>query len=267
MYETLEYDAHDGIATISLDRPDVYNAVTADLLLDLNAAIRRARTDSGTDVIILTGNGDGFCAGMDYTEMPSWADLSKAEYASFLRNAQNVVRQLRAGVPTIAAVNGPAIGGGCGFAVACTARFMGPQAFLRQNYPEIGLVPVDGSGWLLPRLIGEARTLDFFLTGKDITPDQAVDLGLANAAVDDPLAASHEYAATLLRQPARAVENTIKLVTHSRSFDEYCSQAIDEQWARIQDPEHHEAVAAFKADRDPIFDREYSLPSTDPDPP
>jgi enoyl-CoA hydratase/carnithine racemase len=258
MYEEIRYDTDEGIATITIDRPDVYNAFTSMTLGELNDALRRAEEAPDVYVIILRGAGDGFCAGADVTEMPDWSDMRVEEYAGYLWTVQNVVRQLRRiEKPSIAAVDGPAIGAGCDFALACDLRVVGPDAVLREGFVRVGLVPGDGGAWLLPRLIGESRAKKYLLTGMDIDAAEASDIGLAAELADDPLGAARSLADRLLSLPATAVRRTNQLIDPSNSFEEYCERAIAYQWECVNDPEHDEAVAAFNDGREPAFDREY----------
>ncbi|MEF8841232.1 MAG: enoyl-CoA hydratase-related protein [Haloarculaceae archaeon] len=258
MYEDVRYETEDGIATITIDRPEAYNAFTGNTLEELNDAIGRATDDDGVYVIVLTGAGDGFCAGADVTEMPDWSDLTEEEYAGYLWTVQNVVRRLRGTAkPTVAAVGGPAIGAGCDFALACDLRVMGEGGILREGFVRVGLVPGDGGAWLLPRLIGESKAREYLLRGVDIPPQEAVDVGLATTVAADPLAEAHALAEELLSLPALAVRNTNRLVDPETSFEDYCERAIAYQWECVNDPEHEEAVAAFREKREPEFDRDY----------
>jgi len=263
MYEDVRYETADGIATVTIDRPEAYNAFTKDTLVELNDAIGRATDDDGVYVVVLTGAGDGFCAGADVTDMPDWSEQTKEEYAGYLWTVQNVVRRLRSTPkPTIAAVGGPAIGAGCDFALACDLRVMGEGGILREGFVKVGLVPGDGGAWLLPRLIGESKAREYLLRGVDIPPEEAVDVGLATSVAEDPLAEARELAGELLSLPALAVRNTNRLVDPSMTFEDYCERAIEYQWECVNDPEHEEAVAAFREKRDPEFDREYRQGST-----
>lgn len=258
MYEQIRYEAEDGIATITIDRPDVYNAFTPTTLGELNDALRRVVADESVYVIVLTGAGDAFCSGADVNEMPDWSDMTKEGYAGFLWSVQNVVRQLRSmPEPTIAAVNGPAIGAGCDFTLACDLRVLSEDAILREGFVRVGLVPGDGGAWLLPRLVGESKAREYLLTGMDIDADEAIDVGLAVDAVEDSFERAQALAEEILALPATAVRNTNRLVDPTASFEDYCERAIEYQWECINDPEHDEAIAAFNEDREPEFDREY----------
>jgi len=253
----VRYGTEAGIATITIDRPSVYNAFTERTVLELNAAIREAEADDGVYAAVLTGAGDGFCAGADVTAMPDWGEGSREEYGAFLWTVQQVVANLRrAATPTVAAVNGPAIGAGCDFALACDLRVMGEDALLREGFVDVGLVPGDGGAWLLPRLVGEATAREYLLTARDITPADAVEMGLAVETVADARSAARDLAAEIRDKPATAVQHTNRLVDPDRSFREHCERAIEYQWDCVTDDEHREAVAAFNEGREPEFDRE-----------
>ncbi|QFU84669.1 enoyl-CoA hydratase/isomerase family protein [Natronorubrum aibiense] len=259
MYDDIQYEATEGIATITIDRPDVLNAFRERTIAELNDALRTANADDSVYVVVLTGADGGFCAGADVTEMADWhEELSREEYAGYLWSVQNVVRQLLAmETPSIAAVGGPAIGAGCDFALACDLRVVGPDALFREGFVRVGLIPGDGGAWLLPRLIGESKAKEYLLTGRDITPEDAVDLGLAVELASDPNDAALELATELLDLPAHAVRRTNALVDSEQSFEDYCERAIEYQWECVNDDEHHEAIAAFSENRAPAFDREY----------
>jgi enoyl-CoA hydratase/carnithine racemase len=255
-YEDVQFEVADGIATITIDRPDVYNAFTRTTILELNDAVRTAEANDDVYAVVLTGAGDGFCAGADTTEMPDWDDQSPEEYGAYLWMIQQLVSKLRGmATPSIAAVNGPAIGAGCDFALACDLRVVGTEAFLREGFVNVGLVPGDGGAWLLPRLVGESKAREYLLTGRDITADDAVDIGLAVEQSDDPVSAARELAEEIVQKPAVAVQHTNRLVDPTRTFEEYCQLAAEYQWDCVTDPEHQEAVAAFNEGREPEYDR------------
>lgn len=258
-YYDVRYETDEGVATITIDRPEVANAFTEQTLAELNDAISRFRDDDGAYVAILTGADRGFCAGADVSTMPDWSAKGEEAYGDFLDIVQDVVRGLRgASKPTIAAVAGPAIGAGSDFALACDLRTVDENAVLREGFVNIGLVPGDGGAWLLPRLIGEAKAREYLLTGRDITPEAAVDLGLAPEVANDSVAAARDLADELLDLPAIAVRHTNSLIDPEQSFEEYCERAIEYQWECVNDPEHEEAVAAFREKRAPEFHRDYS---------
>lgn len=252
------YTSSDGYATITLNRPDVYNAFDREMILELNEAIRRGAEDASAYAIILTGAGDGFCSGADVSSMPDWSAQTKEEYGAYLWTVQNVVRQLRTiEKPTIAAINGPAIGAGADFTLACDVRFMNEDAIIREGFVRIGLVPGDGGAWLLPRLIGESKAREYLLTGRDIPAEEAAELGLVAGVEADSLEAAEEFAKEIRELPARAVRNTKRLIDPQQDFEAYCERAIEYQWECVTDAEHKEATEAFQEGREPEYDRDY----------
>lgn len=268
MYDDIRYDVTEGIAHIVIDRPDTANAFREATVQELNDAIRTSDGNDAVYAMVLTGAGDTFCAGADTDEMADWDEMTKEEYAGFLWGVQNVVRQLRASqTPSVAAVNGPAVGAGCDFTLACDLRVVAPDAQLIEGFVKVGLISGDGGGWLLPRLIGESKAKEYLLTGDPIDAEAAVDLGLAVESADDAVAAASDLAKRLRDLPAVAVRRTSALVSDAAlSFEEYCERAIEYQWECINDEEHQEAVAAFSEGRQPDYERTYGgTPATKDD--
>lgn len=254
----VKYTVSDGRAEIVLDRPDKLNAFHDEMIEDLVLALMDADSNDDVYAIVLTGAGRGFCSGADVTAMGENGDDDQLVSAEHLWKVQNVVRYLYHGdKPTIAAVNGPALGAGCDFALACDLRVMEEDAYLREQFVNIGLVPGDGGGWLLPRLVGEAKAKEYVLTGRDITPDEALDVGLVMEVVED--GESHDVARELANElrdkPAKAMQNCKDLVGFDRSFEEYSQAAIEAQWKVTNDSEHDEAIRALSERREPEYDR------------
>lgn len=258
-FNNIDYTVVDGRAEIAINRPDVMNAFNKETLLELNESLQVAMDDDSVYAIILTGRGKGFCSGADVTAMDGRDDREKKHlYGAHLWLVQNVDRLLYFGdKPTIAAVNGPAVGAGCDFALACDLRIMNPNAFLRQQFVNIGLVPGDGGAWLLPRLIGESKAKEILLTGRDVPADEAEDIGLAVTVADDTLSLAREFATKLRDKPAIAMQQTKQLVDIGQTFEEYAQRAFEAQWKCVNDTEHTEAVNALMEGRDPEFDRSY----------
>lgn len=255
-YQDITYEVEDGIATVVIDRPDAYNAFTENTIQEINDALRCVRDNERVYSLLLTGKAPAFCAGADITRMGGWEDQTKEAYRHHLSDVQNVIRQLRnMTTPSIAAVNGPAIGAGCDFALACDMRVAGMDALFREGFVQVGLVPGDGGAWLLPKLIGEAKAREYLLTGKDIDAETAADLGLVVRVDDDPIEAAHDLAHSLHSLPRIAVTRTNALINEASDFEEHCERAIEYQWECVNDPEREEAVAAFREDREPEYNR------------
>lgn len=257
-YEYVEYSVDEGIAEVLLNRPDLLNAFNADMKAEIANAVHEAQEDDSVYAILLSGKGRGFCSGADVTGMGG--ERSRLEAANSLWTVQDINRQLHAGPkPTVAAINGPAIGAGCDFALACDLRVMSESAYMRQQFVNIGLIPGDGGGWHLPRLVGESKAKEYILTGRDIPADEAKDVGLVVEVVEDgeALSAGRALAEEVRDKPALAVQEAKGLIDVTQSYEDYGQAAIDAQWRVRNDPEHSEAVSALREDRDPEFDREY----------
>jgi enoyl-CoA hydratase/carnithine racemase len=257
-FSSLEYTVTEGRAEVVLDRPEVLNAFDSAMIDELNDALESAHDDDEVYVILLTGAGRGFCSGADVSSMGGERDRTDSTVRLF--KVQNVVRKLLHGEkPTVGAINGPALGAGCDFALACDLRVVGTEAYLREQFVNIGLVPGDGGAWLLPRLVGEAKAKELVMTGRDVGPDEAVDLGLAVEAVptDEVLDRGRDLANTLRDKPAVAMRETKALFDSTATYDDYAQAAIEGQRAARDDPEHTEAVSALREGRDPDFDRPY----------
>lgn len=258
-YEYIGYTVTAGRAEVVLDRPDVYNAFHPEMLVELNECLLDALADDDVYVIVLTGRGKGFCSGADVSGMDGREDRKNAfTYGAHLWKVQHVNRLLYFGSkPTIAAVNGPAVGAGCDFTLACDLRVMAESAFFRTQFVDVGLAPADGGGWTLPRLVGEAKAKEYLLTGRDIGPADAADIGLVVDVVPDAdlMDAARSLANEIRDKPATAVTNTKALVDVGQSFAEYAQEAHTRQYECVTDPEHREAVRAFGEGRAPEFDR------------
>jgi enoyl-CoA hydratase len=178
-----------GVTVLTLNRPDSVNALDGQLISDLHRQLRAVRDDDDCRVVVLTGAGRSFCAGLDvqyYTERT--ADPAYRTPAARMRLQQDIadlvgtLRSLRQ--PVIAAVNGAAAGGGMGLALACDLRVMADSASFHSAFIKLGLGGTDiGVSWLLPRIVGATRAFEIMLTGRRISADEASAIGLVNHVV------------------------------------------------------------------------------------
>lgn len=257
-FDSLDYTVTEGRAEVVLDRPEVLNAFDSAMVDEINDALEHAHDDDEVYVIVLTGAGRGFCSGADVSDMGGERDRTDSTVRLF--KVQNIVRKLLHGTkPTVGAVNGPALGAGCDFALACDLRVIGEEAYLREQFVNIGLVPGDGGAWLLPRLVGEAKAKELVMTGRDVGPREAVDLGLATEAVptEEVMDRARDLANEIRDKPAVAMQETKALFDSTATYDDYAQAAIEGQRAARDDPEHTEAVTALREGREPDFDRPY----------
>lgn len=257
MFEYIEYAVSEGIATIRFDRPDVRNALEPGILNEIETALKRVEADQDVYAVLLTGNGAAFSAGGDIDSVQEWQESTLESFSEELECFQAITSQLRSmGTPSIAAVNGPAVGAGCDIALACDVRYMAPDATLTEGFVTIGLVSGDGGAWLLARLIGEARAKEYLLTGDPIDAAKAEEIGLASGISEEPVEAAREFGEKLTALPARAIQRTNKLATsRPESFDDHLERATDSQWVCLQDEEHEQTLSARLENREPDLDR------------
>jgi len=207
----IRLDRHaDGVRLLTLDDHAHRNAIDSAMRDELSSAVARLAADTAARAVVVTGAGSAFCAGANLPELfgaaASTATGLRIElmrvYASFL-----AVRDLP--VPVIAAVNGPAVGAGVNLALACGIRYLAPGAFLDISFVRLGIHPGGGATAFLTEALGASRALELILRGARIEAGQALEAGLANAVVDDPLAYALEFAAQLAAQDPELIRDIV----------------------------------------------------------
>jgi 2-(1,2-epoxy-1,2-dihydrophenyl)acetyl-CoA isomerase len=186
-YENIRYALADGVATITLNRPEKLNAYVPEMGDEVVAAFRHARTSQDVRVVILTGAGRGFCAGVDLEALKASFSAQTAAQGRKL-GEEDFVRKLPLELwefpkPVIAAINGHAIGVGITMTLACDIRLAAEDAKIGLTFAKLGILPGLGSTSLLPRLVGMAKAQELVLTAKLILGSEAAEIGLVNRAV------------------------------------------------------------------------------------
>jgi enoyl-CoA hydratase len=212
-FTSLLYDVHDGIARVTINRPDKLNALSATVIGELADAVGHIEADAGVRGVILTGAGPkAFAAGADIAELEKQGPMQAKERSVA---GQNMMRRFeRCGKPVIAAVNGYALGGGCELAMACHLRIASETAKFGQPEVKLGLGPGYGGTVRLPRLVGKGRALELLLTGGTIDAQEAYRIGLVNRVVpaDRLLPESEQLLKTILEQAPLAVRLVLEAV-------------------------------------------------------
>lgn len=211
-FETIRLErSDDGVATITLARPDSLNALSAATLDELGAAIEAVGA-SDARCLMITGEGRGFSSGADLAGSGLPDDIG----AALEKHFNPVIEALFAlRLPVVAAVNGPAAGAGCSLALAADIVIAARSAYFLQAFVNIGLVPDAGATWLLPRLAGRARAMEMMLLGEKIPAQQALDWGMiARVADDEDFAAEARALATRLAQGPTAALGLIRQLAH-----------------------------------------------------
>jgi 2-(1,2-epoxy-1,2-dihydrophenyl)acetyl-CoA isomerase len=247
---------HDGVGLIQLNRPEKMNAIGALTRKQLGEAIKQVERDDAVRVVVLTGSGRAFCSGADVTEMAQDGGMrSPEDVGNVLRNEyMPMLTRLRTmPKPVIAAMNGPAVGIGASYALACDIRIATPEAYILEAFVNIGLAPDGGVSWLLPRLAGTGIAYEMFFTGKPLAAADAHRLGVINriVAADRLEAEVRELAGELAAQPRGAMAAAKRAVTHAleSSYEEALEFESYLQEAQAASPEFAEGVQAFLAKR------------------
>lgn len=255
--DSVLYEAKEGYALITLNRPDKLNSFTAEMHGRLAEALDRVQ-EEGQRALVLTGAGRGFCAGQDLSDR-SFPTGEEPDLGATLDKSYNpLVRRMRAlELPVICAVNGVAAGAGANVALACDIVLAARSAKFIQAFAKIGLVPDCGGTWSLPRLIGEARAKALAMTAQPLSAEQAADWGLIWQAVDDGelMPQAEALAAQFATAPTRGLALTKQAIQAAATNDMDAQldleRDLQRQAGRTQD--YREGVAAFLEKRQPTF--------------
>jgi 2-(1,2-epoxy-1,2-dihydrophenyl)acetyl-CoA isomerase len=251
-YQAIRFDIAQDVAVLSLNRPEVMNALNRQMRAEITQAIGVAAQKSR--VLVMTGIGRAFCAGQDLGDTTVAFDLQAVlndEYVPMLRAIHDCP------VPTIAAVNGAAAGAGANLALACDVVIASETASFTQAFTRIGLIPDAGGTWALPRQIGLARAMGAMLFADKISARQAADWGMIYEAVPDPDFAAHWMArAQALAKGPTAAYGHLKAALHAsmaNTLDEQLAVEARLQGECGQTADFTEGVAAFLQKRPPVF--------------
>lgn len=258
-YEAILFDITDGVATITLNRPDKLNSFTEQMHADLRDAVNKVRTDPSVRALLITGSGRGFCAGQDLNERAMSGQKSSVDVGSTLeRNYNPLIIGLQAmPIPVICAVNGVAAGAGCNFALAADIVIAGRSARFIEIFTRIGLIPDAGGTYVLPRLVGQARAMAACLLAEPITAEQAEAWGLIWKCVDDDalISEARKLAATLANGPTKAFALTKRAIyaSSNNSLQTQLSLEATLQREAGQSEDFKEGVQAFLEKRPSKF--------------
>ena len=255
-YNCLQYESTGAITTITLNRPDVFNAFNDEQSYELQDAFKAAKKDDNCRVIVLTGAGKAFCSGQDLkaiagAEKRSFIDSLHKRYNPIIREMRNMPK------PIICRLNGVAAGAGCSLALASDFIVASENASLIEVFINVGLVLDSGSSFFLPRLVGSARAFELSTMGSKVTAKQALDWGMINRCVpaeqlDEATAEIANYYASA---PTKAIGLMKKMLNKSFNsdletmleYEAYCQEIAGSS------ADNKEGVAAFNEKRKPIF--------------
>jgi methylglutaconyl-CoA hydratase len=258
-YETLTVETNEQVATVTFNRPEKRNAITTQMIAELQAVLDEIEKTQ-TRVVILTGNGKAFCAGIDLDMLQNIAKQSPGENQEDSRRIAKMFRKIWSySRPMIAAVNGHALAGGCGIATLCDFTLAIPEAKFGYTEVKIGFLPAIVSVFLT-RQIGEKRCRDLLLTGRLVEAAEAKELGLVNEIVpaDKLMARANQLAETILASSPSSITRAKHLLVSAAaaSVDHDLERAVLES-ARVRcTPDFKEGLAAFLEKRKPMWQRE-----------
>ncbi len=256
MEQILLQNHTEGILTLTLNRPNSYNAFTRPLALQLQQALEKAHTDSTVRCVVLTGEGKAFCAGQDLQELvgpdaPAMGQILKEHFNPIVTKIRNCAK------PVIAAVNGVAAGAGANIAIACDIVLASDNASFIQAFSKIGLIPDSGGTWTLPRIIGWQKASALMMTGDKLSADEAERLGLVYRVIPaaDFQAEVAALAHKLANMPTQAFTLTKQALNASatNTFTQQLTLEDQLQFAASETSDYAEGVAAFLEKRQANF--------------
>lgn len=255
MESDITVERKDGLAVVSLNRPDKLNALTLEMRVELMESFRQMHTDPEIRAVLLRAEGRAFCAGADISTMGKddvWGDRARLHRAH-----QMILSIYNCEKPVVAAVRGPAVGIGLSMALACDVLLLSETAKLGQVFRKIGLAPDGGAAFFLQNLIGRQRATDLAFSARLVPAQEALSLGLASQvhpddALDD---AAADYAADLAAGPTFALAGAKRLMRAALqpSLESFLETEAIIQGQIIKSADHSEGIDAFLSKRQPVF--------------
>ncbi len=256
MYDNLLYETNDGVARITLHRPQVYHALSPDLIREITDVVTTAGADPTVRVLLLTGSGDkAFCSGADLKagmgEATSLGEALRTRYNPMILAIRNLPK------PVVCRLNGLAAGAGCSLALACDVIIAADDAYLSQIFVGIGLMPDAGSTFFLPRLVGSAKAFELASTGRRVYGPEAAQLGLVQRSVPTAEldAATAEVIAYYRSAPTRAIgamKQALNASLHS-DLETMLNREAEEQDKLGETRDAGEGIMAFLQKRTPDY--------------
>jgi len=250
---------HDGIATLTLNRPDKLNAINKDLAVALNESLGRLTTDKSIYVVIITGAGRAFCSGGDLGVIAEGRkNNDTTELEPLLRAGMHAVLKIRSmAQPVIAMVNGPAAGAGMNIALAADLRVASESATFGQNFIKVGLFPDYGGTYFLPQLVGYSKAAEMFYTGDMIDARTALELRIVNRVAPDAQLETEtmKLARKIAEAPSvsiRAMKNAL-FGSRKLELEKALDDEVEQQLKCFKSPDCREGINAFLEKRKPNF--------------
>ena len=249
----IKYIVIDGVMELEIDRPKKKNALSQAMYVGLTEAIKKAGEDSSIKVVLLFGADHNLCSGNDLADFAGGAGFgtSDSPILNFLRAFSSCSK------PIVVAVEGVAVGIGTTLLTHSDLIYASSNARFKLPFVSLGLCPEFASSMILPKLVGHAKAAEWLLLGSEFSPQEALETGLINAVVDEPIVKAREVAQQLARQAPKAVQTTKALMKRAivNDIDEAIEAEIVEFEAALKGEEFKEAVTAFFEKRSPDFSK------------
>ena len=252
----IKFDKKDLVATISLNRPNVYNSFNREMAMEVQAALDDCKEDPEVRCIKLTGEGKAFCAGQDLQEViaedgPELSTIIQEHFNPIVQRIREIEK------PVIAAVNGVAAGAGANMALCCDIVVAKKTAAFIQAFSKIGLIPDTGGTYFLPRLIGWQRASALMMTGDKVSADEALQMGMLYKVYEEAEYAGRVEAlcTKMANMPTKGLANTKRALNYSFSNDLTTQLGIEDQLQTLSShtEDYNEGVAAFLEKRKAVF--------------
>ncbi|WP_070152353.1 enoyl-CoA hydratase [Sphingobium phenoxybenzoativorans] len=232
----IKLEKQDGIAIMTLNDPERRNILTVPLCEAILEKLAEAEADEGIHALIVTGEGSAFCAGADFGDLQAASEGDDAAVTMVYRSFMAVANSM---LPTIAAVNGPAVGAGFNLALACDMRVACPEARFDTRFLKIGLHPGGGHSWLLLRAVGWSQASRLLLAGKAVDGETALSIGLADALSEasGPLETAKALAAPMAKTPRELLLRTkasLRLAGRSTHDETFAHETAEQAWSLSQ---------------------------------
>jgi len=255
-FQFIKFEVTEGIATITLNRPAVYNALNDGITYELQDALKKVAKDDSVRVVVLTGEGKAFCAGQDLKaasgeEKRSFIDSLQKRYNPIISAMRNLPK------PIICRLNGVAAGAGCSLALACDMIIASEEATLIEVFINIGLVPDSGSSYFMPRLVGRAKAFELCSMGNKVKASEALQLGLVNrvTTADQLDVVVKECTSYFSQAPTKSIGLIKRMLDKSATstleemleYEAYCQEIAGTSH------DYKEGVSAFLEKRKPTF--------------
>jgi len=255
----LDFDVSQGIATITLNRPEKRNAFNTPMLRAWTAALEESQARDDVRAIVLTGAGQAFCSGGDVGGMKDRAEDTALDRKNSLTDRVHRIplTMLAMDKPVLVAVNGVATGAGMDMALMGDIRIAAASARFAESYVKIGIVPGDGGAWFLPRIVGMSRALELLWTGRFVDAQEALRLGIVSDVVSDESLMGHTLALAqrIAAGPPVAIRMIKRAARQAQTMDlaSHLDQISSHMAVVYATDDHKEAVAAFLEKRTPVF--------------